>query len=210
MAKLHYSHLKMFKKLNEGEPRRKLDFALASKHKLNYLQQNFLEEWLNNGHDQLEAYRKVENPKKLEGRAESTHRARAYQLMNSPRVQAYLEDFNMKIMFNQESNEPIITVKDVVTRLADIIRSEDSKHSDVIKASEVVLKHLNAFSDHNSSKSTKILTYINNQTTDDLINEINAIQNDLLIESPKSKINNNIKDFNADNQEVSDYIEIIE
>jgi hypothetical protein len=206
--------IKIFNKLKQGEGRRKLDPSLVLKHKLTIGQQNFLEEWMNNGHDQLEAYR-VTNPSKLEGRSPITIRTRASQLINSTKIQNYLRDFQYRAAFNPETEEPIITVNDVVTELAKIIRSDVSKDSDRIKASEVVLKHLNAFSDHNSSRAPKILNYIQNQSTDELIDDIHAMQQDLIREGKmlvqgvtagtnNDDTNNNDDELYADFEDIDD------
>jgi hypothetical protein len=174
------TNLKFFKKLGEGEPRRKLDASLVLKNQLTKNQKAFLEEWFNNGHNQMEAYIAVTPKEKLEGRSKTTYRTMAHQLMSSTKIQNYLRDFSMKSAMQPGTDNPIITVTEVIQSLADIIKGADSKDSDKIKASELVLKHLNAFNDHNSSRSTKILTYINNQSTDDLINEINLLQEELI------------------------------
>lgn len=190
-----HSALKIFKPIGEGEPRRKLDAALILKHKLTQKQQTFLEEWFNNGHDQLAAYRTVTDKEVLDRTADSTQRTQASQLINSVKVQNYLSDFTLKSAINPETEEPIITVREVIQSLADIIHSDTSKDSDKIKASDLVLKHLNAFSDHNSAKSTKILTYINNQSTDDLINEINLLQDELIRDGKLLASKNNYADY---------------
>lgn len=203
MKKNTQNALKMFKPVGEGEPRRKLDAALVLKHKLSQKQQTFLEEWFNNGHDQLAAYRRV-TPQETQDRiTPSTQRTHASQIINSVKIQNYLADFSLKSSINPDTEEPIITVREVIQSLADIIQSDTAKDSDKIKASEVVLKHLNAFSDHNSSKSPKILTYINNQSTDDLINEINLLQ-DELIRDGKLLQKNNYADYEEINEDTLD------
>jgi predicted Zn-ribbon and HTH transcriptional regulator len=202
MGHTQYDHLKIFNKIGDGEERRRLDASLILKYKLSKPQQDFLEEWFNNGHDQLEAFKKS-HPDKIEGRADSTIKVRAYQLMNATKIQNYLKDFTMKSAMNPDTNSPIITVNEVITNLATIIKSETAKDSDKIKASEVVLKHLNAFSDHNSSRAPKILNYIQGQSTDDLIDEIHLLQEELIREGKMLKSEPTQNNY-ADYEEVID------
>jgi hypothetical protein len=189
------------RKYAKGRKIEALDYGLVKKYQLTQKQQKMLLSWFQNDCNQITAFRSA-FPEWCEGRKESVISGAASNLMNSTRIQSYLQEQHLKTAIDPETDEAYITIPELVKNLADIAKNEENKAGDRIKASEVLLKHLNGFEAHNSSRAPKMLTYISNQSDTDLLNEIHTLSQELL--GAPTNFNNN------ENSSGEDYIEEID
>jgi hypothetical protein len=186
------------RKYAKGRKIEALDYGLVKKYQLTQKQQKMLLSWFQNDCNQVTAFKSA-FPEWCEGRKESVISGAASNLMNSTRIQSYLQEQHLKTAIDPETDEAYITIPELVKNLADIAKNEENKAGDRIKASEVLLKHLNGFEAHNSSRAPKMLTYISNQSDTDLLNEIHTLSQELL--GAPTNFNNN------ENSSGEDYIE---
>jgi hypothetical protein len=145
-----------------------LDQALVNKHRLTDKQARFLALYMAEGfRNSTQCYKdayEVTNPK------ESTVKPLASKVLNNPKIQACIAD-HLKVA-NWVGDKEIVTTTEVLEVLKDILHKEDAENKDRIKAGEILLKHLNAFKDHNTSKASKQLNITTNKSTEDLMKEL--------------------------------------
>jgi hypothetical protein len=183
-----------------------LDQALVNKHRLTDKQARFValymaEGFTNSTQCYKEAYQ-VTNPK------ESTVKPLASKLLHSEKIQACLAD-HLKVA-NWVGDKEIVTTTEVLEVLKDILHKEDAENKDRIKAGEILLKHLNAFKDHNNSKASKQLNITTNKSTEDLMKELENLGGLVNNNTTTLSITNigDIIDDEEDDDEDTDYEEI--
>jgi hypothetical protein len=189
------------RKYAKGRKIEALDYGLVKKYQLTQKQQKMLLSWFQNDCNQVTAFKSA-FPEWCEGRKESVISGAASNLMNSTRIQSYLQEQHLKTAIDPETDEAYITIPELVKNLADIAKNEENKAGDRIKASEVLLKHLNGFEAHNNSRAPKMLTYISNQSDTDLLNEIHTLSQELL--GAPTNFNNNENSSGEDYSEAEE------
>lgn len=154
-----------------------IDNKVMKKYMLNQNQGKFLTEYLKNGHKVKEAYRSAYGSKV--GENEPTLMAKASRLMGSPKIKMALAD---QIRYdNKNRGFEVVTIDEVLDVLGSILKRDDAADKDKIKAGELLLKHLNAFQEHNSSRASKSISIMTSRTTEQLKEDIIKMQQQVLM-----------------------------
>jgi hypothetical protein len=193
--------------MNKIKPHNKiltLDPRIVARHGLNENQAKFLSYYMASGlKDALNAYRKAydnDNPN------ERTIRPYASKILNQDKIQACLAE-HIKIA-NFVGDREIVSTEEVLEVLKEILHKDDAENKDRIKAGEILLKHLNAFKEHNQAKAPKSLTITTNKSTEELISDIKQLSGDLT-QTPILETTNLSEIIDEDDdEEDADYEEI--
>jgi hypothetical protein len=168
-----------------------LDPYLTKKYNLSRKQETFLKLYLQNGMSNvLECYREAynnDNPNR------ATVAPMASKILQNQKIQACLSDHLKKA--NLLGDKEIVSTQDVVQVLAGILNKEDAADKDRIKAGEILLKHLNAFKEHNNSKASKQLHITSEKSPEQLISDMKKLTDDFSTTTPISLTITNLSDI---------------
>jgi len=135
-----------------AQPIELINHMLARKYGLSEQHIKMLSIYFNNGLNMTDAYirafDKTTDPAKRVMMGVS-----AARMFKSQRIQNYLTES----MTEANKKIGLITIDEVVSELVTILKKEDARDQDKIKAGELLLKHLNAFESHNKAKAPKQL-----------------------------------------------------
>jgi phage terminase small subunit len=180
MGKHNQSHEEFIRSwVHRGNP------ALLAELELTDRERVFCEEYLSNGFNRNKSAFKAVNSSGAISKHPITNGVywsqQAYKFLQIDRVKNYLkahtEEMEIKL------GNPI-SIDSVVEVLGDILHNDEATHKDRIKAGEILLKHLNAFSAHNESKASKQLTVINGMTPSQVDDELTQAMKKLSMDKP--------------------------
>lgn len=153
----------------------RIDDDIITKYKLNERQSDFIAHYLTNGHLISEAYHSVYNPTvEFDTVHKPTLYSKASRLMATDKVKFAIADQIKRL--NSRRGINVITIEEVLDILGGILQKEDAADKDKIRAGEILLKHLNAFKEHNNSKASKTMNIIAGRTTEELREHVQQLQ----------------------------------
>lgn len=179
---------------------------IIDEHKLTEKQTKFISLFMGGQfQNNLHSYKKAFPDAKMKDEA---LKCKAYRLKSNPKIVNACADIMTRANKNEITGEQIITVAEVIYVLKDILKNDFAEHRDRIKSAELLLKHLDGFKSHNTSKASKSLTIISEKSSEDLLldlqNMINLPDEHQASEYTISQIQENVNEW----EEMDDFEEI--
>ena len=149
-----------------------IPFDIHKKHRLTDKQAHFLTLYIRDGFKNVSKNYKIAYGHPLT--PSTTNDRNSSKLLNTQKMQTVLaEIIHRKSGGDKDAR---LTVDTILSTVETILKDETNKALDRIKAAEILLKHQNAFKQHNESKSSKILNIAMGRSKEELVEDIKNLQ----------------------------------
>jgi len=163
-----------------AQPLELINHMLAAKYKLNERHIKMLEIYFSNGLNMTDAYIRGYggNPDPARRLHEGV---KANKVFKSKRIQNYLTES----MSQANKKIGLISIDEVVSELVTILKKDDARDQDKIKSAELLLKHLNAFENHNKGKAPKqlVIQTVEKLSEQQIIEELKRLSSPIQVDT---------------------------